>query len=81
MIALEPRILENCVRKLSIKTKDNDMLVSLKKKSHVVVPKDQAWFYSSEWQEKEREVDRQTKEGKIQKALNKKELFKKLGLD
>jgi len=57
------------------------MLVSLKKKSPVVVPKDQAWFYSSAWQKKEQEVDRQKKEGRIHKALNKKKLFKKLGLD
>ena len=57
------------------------MLVSLKKKSPVVVPKDQAWFYSPAWQKKELEVDRQEKEGRIHKASNKKELFKKLGLD
>ena len=47
----------------------------------VVVPKDQAWFYSPEWQKKEQEVDRQKKEGKIHKAASKGELFKKLGLD
>jgi len=47
----------------------------------VVVPKDQAWFYSPEWQEREREVERQKEEGKIHKASNKQELFKKLGLD
>ena len=47
----------------------------------VVVPKDQAWFYSPEWQKQEQEVDRQKTEGKIHKASNKKELFKKLGLD
>jgi bifunctional DNA-binding transcriptional regulator/antitoxin component of YhaV-PrlF toxin-antitoxin module len=47
----------------------------------VVVPKDQAWFYSPEWQKKEQEVDKQKKEGKVHKASNKKELFKKLGLN
>jgi len=47
----------------------------------VVVPKDQAWFYSPEWQKKEQEVDKQKKEGKVHKASSKKELFKKLGLD
>jgi antitoxin MazE len=47
----------------------------------VVVPKDQAWFYSPEWQKKEQEVDQQKKEGKIRKAASKGELFKKLGLD
>lgn len=47
----------------------------------VVIPKDQAWFYSPEWQEKEQEVDKQKREGKIHKASNKEELFNKLGLD
>lgn len=47
----------------------------------VIVPKDQAWFYSPEWQENEREVDRQKEDGRIHKASNKEELFNKLGLD
>lgn len=47
----------------------------------VVIPKDQAWFYGPEWQEKEREVDKQKNEGKIHKASNKEELFNELGLD
>lgn len=47
----------------------------------VVIPKDQAWFYSPEWQEKEQEADKQKNEGKIHKASNKEELFNKLGLD
>ena len=47
----------------------------------VIVPKDQAWFYSPEWQENEREIDRQKEDGRIHKASNKEELFNKLGLD
>jgi len=47
----------------------------------VIVPKDQAWFYSPEWQENERKVDKQKEDGKIHKASNKEELFNKLGLD
>jgi len=47
----------------------------------VVVPKDQAWFYSPEWQKNEVETDKQKKEGKIHRASNKEELFEKLGLN
>lgn len=47
----------------------------------VIVPKDQAWFYSPEWQESEREIDRQKEDERIHKASNKEELFNKLGLD
>lgn len=47
----------------------------------VVVPKDQAWFYNPEWQEEEREVDRQKAEGKLHKASGKEELFDNLGLE
>jgi antitoxin MazE len=47
----------------------------------VVIPKDQAWFYSPEWQKDEMEVDKQKGDGKINKASNKEELFEKLGLN
>jgi antitoxin MazE len=47
----------------------------------IVIDRSQAWFWSKEWQKKELEVDKQKTEGKIQKASNKKDLFKKLGLD
>jgi antitoxin MazE len=63
--------------KLDIEEEDGRLVIT----PVVVVPKDQAWFYGAEWQKKELEVDRQKKEGKIQKASNKEELFEKLGLD
>jgi len=63
--------------KLEIEEEDGKLVIT----PVVVVPKDQAWFYSPEWQKKEQEVDRQKKEGKIHKASNKQGLFKKLGLD
>jgi antitoxin MazE len=47
----------------------------------VVVPKDQVWYYSKEWQDKEREVELQVAEGKIHQANSKEELFKGLGLN
>lgn len=47
----------------------------------VVIPKDQKWYYSSEWQKDEKLVDKQIKEGKVHTADNKEELFKQLGLD
>ena len=47
----------------------------------IIIPRDQAWFHSPEWQKKEEEADRQKKEGKIHKATSKEELFEKLGLD
>lgn len=47
----------------------------------VVIPREQAWFHSREWQKKEEEVDRQKEEGRIHKASGEKNLFEKLGLD
>ena len=47
----------------------------------VIIPKDQAWYYTSEWQVREREVDKQIKEGQIHTADNKDQLFKDLGLN
>ncbi len=63
--------------KLEIEEEDGKLVIT----PVVVVPKDQAWFYSPEWQKKEQEVDRQKRKGKIHKASSKQELFKKLGLD
>jgi AbrB family looped-hinge helix DNA binding protein len=47
----------------------------------IIIPRDQAWFHSREWQKEEEEVDRQKEEGRISKVSSKKELFEKLGLD
>jgi len=30
-----------------------------------LIPRDQAWFFSKEWQEKEREADEDIKEGRV----------------
>ncbi len=47
----------------------------------IIVPKEQGWYYSTEWQEKEKKVDQQIKEGKFRVAESTEELFKDLGLD
>ena len=46
-----------------------------------VIPKDQTWYYSPEWQAKEKAVDRQIKTRKIHSAGSAEELFTGLGLD
>lgn len=47
----------------------------------VVIPKDQMWFYSKEWQDGEMDVDRQVREGKTTKASTMEDLFDGLGLN
>ena len=47
----------------------------------ITIPKEQGWYYSSGWQEKEKKVDQQIKEGKLRVTQSTEELFKDLGLD
>ncbi len=44
----------------------------------VMIPKDQAYFFTPEWQEGERQADEDIKHGRVTKTKNLKELFKKL---
>lgn len=44
----------------------------------VVIPKDQAYFYTKEWQKEEKQASQDIKNGRVIKAKNVKELFKKL---
>lgn len=46
----------------------------------VILPKDQAWFYSQKWQEEENQVDEDLKAGKGIKVSDKKEMLKALDL-
>jgi AbrB family looped-hinge helix DNA binding protein len=46
----------------------------------VIIDRAQAWFYTSEWQESEKKVDRQIKEGKIHSAESLDGLYKKLNI-
>lgn len=44
----------------------------------VAIPKDQAWFWTAEWQQREKEVDEDIKFGKIKTANNIDQLMKVL---
>ncbi|HHY39067.1 MAG TPA: AbrB/MazE/SpoVT family DNA-binding domain-containing protein [Clostridia bacterium] len=63
--------------KLKIEEKDGRLIIT----PVVVIPRDQMWFYTKEWQADEQKVEQQIQEGKIKTARNKEELFKDLGLD
>lgn len=47
----------------------------------IIIPKDQAWYYTPEWQAMEHEVDKQIKEGQINTVDSKEKLFENLGLN
>lgn len=47
----------------------------------VVIPRDQMWFYTKEWQKGEARVNEDMKKGRVKTATSKAELFKDLGLD
>ena len=59
---------------LDIHIEDNRIIVE----PQMVIPKDQAYFFTSEWQKDEKEADRDIREGRVIKAKNVKELIKKL---
>lgn len=44
----------------------------------VIVPKDQAWFWTKKWQSQEKEVDKDIERGRIKTANNLDELMKDL---
>jgi len=63
--------------KLEIQEKDDQLINT----PVVVIPRDQVWFYSQEWQADEVKVDQQIQQGKIRTARSKEELFRDLGLE
>jgi len=72
------------VKKLNLKpgdklefSLDDDRIII---KPVAIVDRSQAWFYTPEWQEGEKEVDRQIREGKIHSAEDLDELYKKLNI-
>ena len=57
--------------------------IAVKRYKLVLTPKravdlDQAWFWTKEWQEAEREVDEEVKAGRIKKARSVEELTREL---
>lgn len=62
--------------KLDIELEDNKIVL----KPVVIIPRDQAYFWSNEWQKDEKRVNREIEEGKIDSSNNTDELFKDLGL-
>lgn len=63
--------------KLDIVEKDGKLIIT----PVVIIPKDQAWYYSEKWQKMENEVDEQIARGEVHTANNVDELFEGLGLD
>ena len=59
---------------LDVKIKENKVVLE----PQMVIPKDQAYFYTPEWQEDERKASEDTAKGRVTKTKNLKELFKKL---
>lgn len=59
---------------LNIEIVDGKIIV----KPVVMVPKNQAWFWTDEWQSAEKEVDKDIKSGKIKTASNIDDLMKDL---
>ena len=70
------------VKKLNIKTGDT-LEVKLKGDKIIITPvliidRSQAWFWSKKWQDKEREVEEDIREGRLTSAGNMNDLLKKL---
>ena len=47
----------------------------------VIIPREQLWYYSKEWQKDELKAEQQIREGKVSIATSKSALLKGLGLD
>lgn len=70
------------VRALRLHVND---LIGIEVKGHkivlepqVVLPRDQAYFYTPEWQKEEQEAEKDLREGRVTKTKNLKELLKRL---
>lgn len=57
-----------------IPRKEYEELLNLKK----AIPKNQAWFWTEEWQKKEKEADKALRKGKYKKFKDVKNLLKDL---
>lgn len=59
---------------LDIKTKDNKIIIE----PQIVIPKDQAYFYTPEWRKEEARAHEDIKKGRVTKTKNLKELSREL---
>ena len=77
-IALPKEIVERLHLKVNdyieIKVEDNKVIME----PQMVIPKDQAYFYTPGWQDDERKASEDIEKGRVTKTKNLKELFKKL---
>lgn len=46
-----------------------------------VIPREQAWFYSEQWQQEEQIVEEEIRSGNLKVAESEEELWKELGLE
>lgn len=65
------------IKQLGIKPGDY-VEITCKNRSIVITPSEDAWFWSAEWQEKEREADADIKAGRVKRFKNVEELIKDL---
>lgn len=70
------------VKKLKLNTGDNlDITVEGDKiviKPVLIIDRSQAWFWSEEWQDKEKEADEDIKAGRVYRAKDTSDLFSQL---
>lgn len=59
---------------IDIDVEDNKIVI----KQVVIVPKDQAWFWSGEWQQDEKQADKDIANGNTKKFNSAQELFEDL---
>lgn len=59
---------------VDIRVKENKLILE----PQVLLPKDQAYFYTPEWQKEEKEARRDIEKGRVTKTKNLKQLFKEL---
>ena len=59
---------------IDITIEDNKIIIE----PQVIIPKDQAYFHTKEWQKDEKEADKDIKSGRTTKTKNIKELFEEL---
>ena len=59
---------------LDVKIQGNKIILE----PQLIIPKDQAYFYTSAWQKEEAQAAEDIKKGRVTKTKNTKELFKEL---